>query len=539
MDESGNMAMGYSVARDPGVFTGLRYVGREATDTLGVMTTAETTLVDGASAQTFADRWGDYFGMGVDPSDGCTFWFTGMYLPAGGDWRTRFAAFRFDSCGTPTFTTTADNLTQGICAATSTPVALAPISIDVNPRNGFSDPVTMSFVPGLPTGFSGDFSVNPVTPPDTTVAGLSVTNAATPGPNLFTIRGTSGAIERDLEVTVNVATAIAGTPSLTAPANGATNVPAQPTFTWSAATQASSYLIEIATDAAFSNIILSQTVTDTTFQPTAALPLDTQIWWRVSATNDCGSTVSQVFSFFTQPGPGQCGTGTTTEVLFSDNVEGGVNGWTHDAAVGTDSWTISSSRPFDGTKSWKATDPSSISDQRLTSPTVTLPNDLSGLNFQFEQWRLMEGSGTTCADGGILEISLDGGAFSRFRRASSSSAPTRARSRAAAATRSRATRPGAVLRTRTSRSSPISRRMRATMCNCASVSARTTRARAKAGTSMRSRSRAAAPAVCRTASSRTASTARRRNRSHPVTLKASASAGAFFCARNRDESRED
>jgi hypothetical protein len=411
MDESGNMAMGYSVARDPGVFAGLRYVGREATDPLGVMTTAETTLVDGAGSQN-ADRWGDYFGMGVDPADGCTFWFTGMYLPSS-SWRTRFAAFRFDTCGTPTFTTAADNLTQGVCATSSTPVALDPISIDVNPRNGFSDPVTMSFEPGLPAGFAGDFSVNPVTPPDTTVASLTVSNAATPGPNTFTIRGTSGAIERDLDVSVNVATAIAGAPSLTLPANGATNVPSTPTFTWSPVAQASSYLIEIATDAAFSNIILSQTVTDPTFQPTAALPLNVQIWWRVTANNDCGSTTSDVFSFFTQPGPGQCGTGTTTEVLFDDDVESGVNGWTHEAAAGTDTWTISGSRPFDGTSSWKATDPSSISDQRLVSPTITLPDDLSGLNFQFEQWRLMEGSGTTCADGGILEISVDGGTYSQ------------------------------------------------------------------------------------------------------------------------------
>ncbi len=74
MDESGNIAMGYAVARDPGVFPGMRYVGREATDPLGVMTTAETTIVDGASSQTGLDRWGDYFGMGVDPDDGCTFW---------------------------------------------------------------------------------------------------------------------------------------------------------------------------------------------------------------------------------------------------------------------------------------------------------------------------------------------------------------------------------------------------------------------------------------------------------------------------------
>jgi hypothetical protein len=413
MDESGNMAMGYSVARDPGVFAGLRYVGREAPDPLGAMTTPETTLVDGASAQTFADRWGDYFGMGVDPNDGCTFWFTGMYLPAGGDWRTRFASFRFDTCGTPTFTTTADNLSQGVCAATASPIPLLPITINVNARNGFTDPVTMSFQPGLPIGFSGSYTVNPVNPPGTTVADLSVDNTATPGPNSFILRGTSGSIERDLELDVNVATAVAPAPTLTAPANGATNVPAQPTFTWEASAQASSYLIEIATDADFNNVILSQTVTDATFQPTAALPLNTQIWWRVTANNDCGAATSAVFSFTTQPGPGQCGTGTTTEVLFEDDVETGTNGWTHDAALGTDTWTISTSRPFQGTSSWKAVDPSSISDQRLTSPVVTLPADLTGLNFQFEHWRLMEGSGTTCADGGILEIALDGGVFSQ------------------------------------------------------------------------------------------------------------------------------
>jgi len=120
-----------------------------------------------------------------------------------------------------------------------------------------------------------------------------------------------------------------------------------------------------------------------------------------------------VFSFFTQPGPGQCGTGSTTQVLFEDDVETGTNGWTHDAAVGTDSWTISGSRPLSGVSSWKATDPSSIADQRLTSPVITLPNDLSGLNLQFHHWPLIEGSGSTCADGGILEVALDGGVFNQ------------------------------------------------------------------------------------------------------------------------------
>jgi hypothetical protein len=351
--------------------------------------------------------------MGVDPDDGCTFWFTGMYLPPGGDWRTHFASFRFDSCGTPTFTTTADNLTQGVCASTPTPVSLDPVTITVNARNGFTDPVTMSFQPGLPTGFSGDYSVNPVTPPGTTVANVSVDNTATPGANAFTLRGSADGIDRDLELDVNVSTAIAPAPNLTAPANGATNVAAQPTFTWNAAAQATSYLIEIATDADFGNIILSQTVTDTTFLPTAALPTNSQIWWRVTANNDCGATTSSVFSFTTQPGPGECGTGSTVSSVFEDDVETGANGWTHDAAVGTDMWSISTSRPFDGSSSWKAVDPPSIADQRLTSPVITLPADLTRLNFQFEQYRLIQGSGSTCSDGGILEVSTDGGAFNQ------------------------------------------------------------------------------------------------------------------------------
>ncbi|HEX7768976.1 MAG TPA: hypothetical protein VF422_03000, partial [Dokdonella sp.] len=417
MDESGNIAMGYSVARDPGVFPGLRYVGREATDPPGVMSTAEALLVSGSSAQTGADRWGDYFGMGVDPDDGCTFWFAGMYMPGGGSWRNRVAAFRFDSCGTPTFTLVGDNLSQGVCATSASAVALAPIAIEIEPRNGFTDPVDMSFVPGLPTGFSGSYTVDPVNPPGTTVANLFVDNTATPGTTALILRGSSAGIDRDLELQVAVATATAGAASLLAPPNGANSVPSQPTFSWSAATQAASYLIEIATDAAFTDVILSQSVTTTSFQPTAALPLNTQLWWRVTAENECGATPSAAFSFVTQAGPGECSFGTTTQALFEDDVEGGVNGWTHEAAVGTDSWTISTSRPNSPISSWKVSDPSTVSDQRLVSPPIEVPDELSGLNLQFSHWPLIEGSsagsGATCQDGGILEVSVDGGVYNQ------------------------------------------------------------------------------------------------------------------------------
>jgi hypothetical protein len=419
MDSSGNIALGYSVARaTPAVYPGLRYVGRESTDTLGVMTTAETSLVEGGSSQTNFDRWGDYFQMASDPVDGCTFWFTGMYEPAGGNWSTRIGSFRFDSCGTTsTFTLAGDNLTQSVCAASSSPTALTPITINVNALNGFNTPVAMSLV-SPPAGFAGSFSPTPVTPPGTTTASLTATNAATPGDNTMTLRGSAASTNRDLALHVNIATQAPPAAVLQAPANNATNVSTQPTFTWTTSAQAESYLIEIATDSAFTQIILSQTLASgvTTYQPTAALPNSTPIYWRVSATNICGNAAAGTpFTFTTQSAPGECSAGTTQVNVFSDDVESGAGSWTHSAAVGTDSWTINTDHPNSPTHSWFAQDPAAINDQRLVSPIIAMPSALGGLTLSFQHSRDIEANAAvdTCYDGGILELSVDGGAFAQ------------------------------------------------------------------------------------------------------------------------------
>ncbi|HET6546487.1 MAG TPA: hypothetical protein VFG55_07070, partial [Rhodanobacteraceae bacterium] len=418
MDSAGDIALGYSVARaDPAVYPGLRYVGRMDGDPLGVMTAPETSLVEGGSSQTQNDRWGDYFQMGIDPDDGCTFWFTGEYEPAGGTWSTRIGSFKFDSCGTtPTFTMTGTNLDQSVCAMSSTPTPLLPIDITVNSLNGFNTPVAMSLVTP-PPGFAGTFNPNPVTPPGTTTADVTATNAAPPGANSVTLRGSAAGIDRDLTLDVTVATVAPSPVTLQQPPNGANNVPSQPTFTWTASEQVEGYLIEIATDSAFDNIVLSQVLTGgvTTFQPTAELEGQTQYFWRVSATNACGDAgASAVFSFTTQGEPGQCAVGTTPVVVFSDDVENGENGWVHDAAAGTDTWTINTDQPNSPTHSWYSEDLSAISDQRLTSPVIDVPADLGGLTFQFENQRDIEPDGAdACFDGGILEVAIDGGAFTQ------------------------------------------------------------------------------------------------------------------------------
>ena len=101
MDKFGNIGMGYNITKTSATtkFPSLRYSGRNAADPLGVMTLAETEVATGAAAET-SGRWGDYYQMTVDPVDDCTFWFVGMYRPAG-SWQTRIADFKFPGCLNP------------------------------------------------------------------------------------------------------------------------------------------------------------------------------------------------------------------------------------------------------------------------------------------------------------------------------------------------------------------------------------------------------------------------------------------------------
>jgi hypothetical protein len=91
MDTSGNSALGYNVSSSS-VFPGLRYTGRQATDTTGTMG-AEQVLVAG-TASNASNRYGDYASMNVDPVNDCDFWFTGEFNAAA-QWSTRIGKFRF------------------------------------------------------------------------------------------------------------------------------------------------------------------------------------------------------------------------------------------------------------------------------------------------------------------------------------------------------------------------------------------------------------------------------------------------------------
>ncbi|UAK23135.1 hypothetical protein [Sphingomonas nostoxanthinifaciens] len=98
MDRFGSIGVGYSFA-DAQTYVGQRFAGRVAADPVGQMA-GETVLVHGQAAQADTLRWEDYVETAVDPSDDCTFWYTGDYLGFGdAAYSTRIGAFRVGTCG--------------------------------------------------------------------------------------------------------------------------------------------------------------------------------------------------------------------------------------------------------------------------------------------------------------------------------------------------------------------------------------------------------------------------------------------------------
>src|SRR5262249_51389618 len=91
-------------------------------------------------------------------------------------------------------------------------------------------------------------------------------------------------------------------PTLASPANGATGVSTSPTLTWNASATATSYRVQVATDAGFATIVSDQSVGGTSADVTGLAP-STVHFWRVNATNAGGTSAwSTVWSFTTAGG---------------------------------------------------------------------------------------------------------------------------------------------------------------------------------------------------------------------------------------------
>ncbi len=266
----------------------------------GAQTWSEPERVSSATSANLTDgqEWGDYNGISVVGEKIVTVWTDNRDGPPNA--KDGFAATLINAGASPSFTlgaAGAGTTTQAVCA----PGNLDDITLAVGQIQDFTSPVSLSFS-GLPTGFSGGFSDNPVTPAtpaNTSTASVSV-GAVAAGTYSFAINGVAAGVDpRNVGVEVTVSDAVPAAASLSAPADGSPAESTNPIFTWDAVAQGASYLVEVDDDPAFGSVDFSTTTSATSATLSGSLGPLTTYYWRVTASNPCGSGATSAVSSFT------------------------------------------------------------------------------------------------------------------------------------------------------------------------------------------------------------------------------------------------
>ena len=151
---------------------------------------------------------------------------------------------------------------------------------------------------GLPTGLTATFAPTTLSANGTTTLTISNTASFTPGQYGFSVTASSGATSRTFPLYLEIINGTFSTQTLTAPADNAQAQPVVTTLSWNAVSNATLYNVQIATNAAFTTNVTTNTVSTTSFN--ATLQEATQYFWRVLPRNlGCDGSFSTARTFTT------------------------------------------------------------------------------------------------------------------------------------------------------------------------------------------------------------------------------------------------
>ena len=175
VDADGNMGIGFS-ASGPSIFAGAYYTGRLASAPAG---TLQSSAVLAAGVDRYfrafggtANRWGDYSGLALDPSDNATFWAFNLYAQArgtvipslpqeDGQWGTRWGRFALSVPNqAPAAVADAYDTDEDV------PLSVAAPGVLANDTDADGNPLTAVLVSGASHGAlalnpNGSFSYTP------------------------------------------------------------------------------------------------------------------------------------------------------------------------------------------------------------------------------------------------------------------------------------------------------------------------------------------------------------------------------------------
>jgi len=152
---------------------------------------------------------------------------------------------------------------------------------------GYAETVQLDVI-GLPAGMTANFDT-PTVQADSTAVTLTLSNSdmAAPGIYPLVLNGTGPSHSFSLPFELTVSDGTFEVPVLISPEDGALDIALNPQLQWQGSPSVNAYELELATDAAFTQIIEQQTVYGTVYRP-ATLPDNTDFFWRVRPINGCG-----------------------------------------------------------------------------------------------------------------------------------------------------------------------------------------------------------------------------------------------------------
>jgi hypothetical protein len=199
----------------------------------------------------------------------------------------------------PTFILTETSGSQTVCNSENQ-TAIYNLNFDF--INDYSESVTFS-ASGQPTGSNVTFSATSVNGDETVTMTVSNLEGVTAQFYPIDIEASSSTITKNIGLELSVLSSTFSEQTLSSPENNATNLILTETLVWSLDVNASSYDLQVATDALFTNIIVEENTIAALYTLNASDNLleSTSYYWRVKAKNICGeSNYSTVYSFTTQ-----------------------------------------------------------------------------------------------------------------------------------------------------------------------------------------------------------------------------------------------
>ncbi|MEJ5166426.1 MAG: hypothetical protein WHV67_05295 [Thermoanaerobaculia bacterium] len=401
MDGWGNIAVGYTrTGSVTPYYPSIYYAGRLSSDPLNTMPYFEYSIQDATSSNTDNERWGDYAGIGVDPNDDCTFWFTTEY---GGSGQTKIAAFKFDSCG---------------CIYPG-----APQNLTASPNGNNS--IYLQWSQGSPEGTTFNIyrkigscpqsnyvkiasNISGLSYVDNTVSG-GITYAYVVKAVDITGKCESPASSCDDAQTTGVCLEPPSFGGIQSVSN-AENSTCTLNLSWNAGTSICggtlAYNIYRSTSNPFtpsSSNLIATGISGTSFSDTVGLVYNTNYYYIVRAV-DLSNGVEDNNSVIMGAVP----TGPVTIQNFADNFEGSGGfdnpGWTHQPLTGSVDWQWSTAQSQSPTHSWFSPSQTTIADRVLVTPQIGV---LLNTTMSFYHTYNFEGT-STCYDGGTLEYSTNG-----------------------------------------------------------------------------------------------------------------------------------